>query len=88
MGADLLGFKVVRSVLVFIPVLGPVFYLFTGNPPANMAPHLRDKPSDTDYVDLGWRANFTEKWQREKPVLESKIKELQQALDSQESAKK
>lgn len=79
-GNDYPVFKVIRFFLVFIPLLGPIFYLFTGVPPNHMHPNLRDKPNETNYVDRGYRANYLHKWEQEKPELQAKIRKLEAKL--------
>ncbi|WP_049723066.1 hypothetical protein [Gilvimarinus polysaccharolyticus] len=78
--SDYLFFKATRTALTLIPILGPLFYLFTAKPPNNMPAHLRDKPNSTDYVDLGHRPNYTEKWQQQRPELAKKIRQLKNSL--------
>ncbi len=79
-GNDYPVFKVIRFFLVFIPLLGPIFYLFTGVPPHRMHPNLRDKPNDTNYVDMGRQPNYLHKWEEEKPLLQAKIRRLEAKL--------
>lgn len=73
--------KTLQSLALLVPILGPVAYVFATKAPNNMPAHLRDKPGDTSYVDRGWRANYDEKWREEKPLLEKKIRELEEKLN-------
>ena len=79
-----MALKVFRGLVVLIPVLGPVFYLFTAAPPERLPPHLMDKPNSTDYVDIGGRPNFSNRWHGMKADLEAKIALLKKEDNSRE----
>jgi len=70
-------FKIFRTLFTLIPIVGPVFYAFTGRPPDRLRSNLMDKPSDISHVDLGYTPNYSRKWEEEKPELERKIRALQ-----------
>ena len=71
-------FKILRTALTLVPILGPVFYALTSNPPSRLPPNLMDKLNCTNHTDLGYTPNYSRQWEREKPELERKIQELQE----------
>lgn len=71
-------FKILRTLFTLIPIVGPVFYAFTGTPPNRLRSNLMDKPSDISHMDHGYTPNYSRKWEREKPELERKIRDLEE----------
>lgn len=73
---DFLILKILITVVTLFPLVGPVFFFFIVGMPKKNPKHLIDKPNATDCVDRGFRANYTEYWQQQKPILKRKIEKL------------
>lgn len=73
---DYLILKLLTTLVTLAPFVGPLFYLFGTNHPPKQPLDMQDKPHSTDYVDRGWRANYSGWWQNEKPRLQKKIDDL------------
>jgi hypothetical protein len=70
---DHLVFKVLLSIVVLIPFVGPVFYLIGSD----------NTPRSRDNLNAGGRlfgrGRYTEWWDSEKPQMAKKIKALEEA---------
>lgn len=74
---DYLFFKILLSVLVLIPFVGPIFYLIG----SDNAPRSRDNLNAGG--SLFGRGRYTEWWDNEKARMKKKIKELKEKGEEQ-----
>lgn len=74
---DYLFFKILLSVLVLIPFVGPIFYLIG----SDSSPRVRDNLNASG--SLFGRGRYTEWWDSEKARMEKKIKELKEKDEEQ-----
>ena len=72
---DYLIFKVLSLIFVFVPIVGPILYLFVTNNVQSQAEHLKNSLP---------RGSYTHNWISTKPLLKKFIKENSEKNEKKE----
>ncbi|ACE83307.1 PLD nuclease N-terminal domain-containing protein [Cellvibrio japonicus] len=76
---DSLLMKVILSILVFIPIIGTIFYFLAANSPPPQPYSLQNKGDP--YSNVPMRGEYTDRWQSKMEIMRWEMSNLKEEMD-------